>query len=119
VRQQRLGEAAGVGHKHERDGAEDGADEEVRTAAAEWTPSAVAHRADERLDDQAGQRRGEPETRDLFVGCAEVLVDRTHVRHLQPPAELDAEEPEVHVPEGGEGEGWFGVHGVAANTKEK
>ena len=36
---------------------------------------------------------------DLVRLRAELLVDGAHVRHLQPPAELDAEEPEAHVPD--------------------
>ena len=55
--------------------------------------------ADDRLHEQSGQRRREPEHRHLVRLRAELLVDGAHVRHLQPPAELDAEEPEAHIPD--------------------
>jgi len=51
------------------------------------------------LDEEAGEWRGQPEERDLVGAGAQVFVDGAHVRHLQAPAELDAEEPEAHVPD--------------------
>ncbi len=98
-------ERGGIGHEQEREGAENGADEEVRPAAAERAPGAVAHVADDGLDDEAGERRGEPEHGNLVRARAEVLVDGTHVGHLQTPAELDAEEAEAHVPDLPEAQG--------------
>jgi hypothetical protein len=59
----------------------------------------VAQVTDDRLDDEAGERRREPEHRDLISARAEVLVDGAHVRHLECPAELDAQKPEAHVPD--------------------
>jgi hypothetical protein len=62
-------------------------------------PGAVAQAPDHRLDEQAGERRGEPEPRDVVALGAEPLVDGRHVGELEPPAELDAQEAEVHVEE--------------------
>src|SRR5712692_990772 len=47
--------------------------------------------------------------RNLIGPGAQVFVDGTHVRHLQPPAKLDAEETEAHVPNLPERAWWF-VH---------
>ena len=82
---------------------QDGTDEKIRPAAPEARPGAVAVVADDRLHEQACDRRGEPEQRDVALTGAEILVDGAHVGHLQAPAELDAEEPETHVPDRGKG----------------
>ena len=87
------------GHEDESDGAEDRADQEVRAPAAERAPRPVAHVPDDRLDDQAGQRRCQPEDRNLVRLRAKVLVDGAHVGHLQRPAELNSEKSETHVPD--------------------
>ena len=51
-----------------------------------WTSSPVIGAASQRMG--------------IFDRCgAELVVDGAHVRHLQTPAELDAEEPETHVPD--------------------
>ena len=55
--------------------------------------------ADERLDDETGERGGEPQDGDLVGARAKILVNGAHVRHLQVPAELDSEEAEAHVPD--------------------
>ena len=47
-----------------REAGEDGAGQEVRPATAERAPGAVAEIADDRLHDQARERRGEPEDGD-------------------------------------------------------
>ena len=83
-------------------------DQEVGPPPPQPAPRAVAERADDRLHEQAGQRRREPEDRDAIGLRAERLVDGAHVPHLQAPAELDAEEPEAHVPDLPEGEAWSG-----------
>jgi hypothetical protein len=54
--------------------------------------------ADDGLHDQASQRRGQPKDGYLVRASAKIFVDGTHVRHLQPPAKLNAEESEAHVP---------------------
>ncbi len=59
----------------------------------------IAGLADNRLHQQAGQRSGQPEDRDLIGARAEIFVDGAHVGHLQAPAELDAEKTEAHVPD--------------------
>ena len=55
--------------------------------------------SDDGLHKQSGERRGEPENRNLIGMGAEVFVDGAHVGHLQAPAELDAEKAEAHVPD--------------------
>ena len=100
-----------VRHHHERGRGEQRADQEVRPAAAQAAPGAVAHVADDGLHDQPGERRGKPEDRQLVDGRAERLEDAAHVRVLQREAELDAEEAETHVPDLPETEsGLFLVH---------
>ena len=91
--------ADAVGHEEEHERTQDRAGEEVRAAAAEAAPGVVAGVADDGLDEQAGQRRGEPQNRNLVGARAQVLIDGAHVGHLQAPAELDAEEAEAHVPD--------------------
>ena len=51
-----------------------------------------------RLNQHAGERRGQPQDGNLVGPRAQVLIDGAHVRHLQAPAELDAQEAEAHVP---------------------
>ena len=92
-------EGRGVGHEEERGGAEQGPGQEVGAPSSQPAPGAVAHAADDGLDEQTGEGRGEPEHRDLVRGGAQVLVDGAHVRHLQAPPELDAQEAEAHVPD--------------------
>ena len=97
-------EGAGAGHKEEREGGEDGSDEEVGSAPAEdGVPGAVAEVADDGLDDEASDGGGEPEERESRFGSAEVFVDRAHVAHLEAPTELDPKEAERHIPDGKEG----------------
>ncbi|XWK65422.1 hypothetical protein RBB80_17055 [Tunturiibacter gelidiferens] len=92
-------EAGAVGHEEEHEGAEDGSDEKVGAAAAEWAPGVVAGVADDGLDEQAGEWGGEPQDGDLIGAGSEVLVDGTHVGHLEAPSELNAEEAEAHIPD--------------------
>ncbi len=94
-----------VRHDHQRRGREQRTDQEVRPATPEAAPGAVAEVADDRLHDQAGDRRGEPQDRQLVDRCAERLEDAAHVRVLQREAELDAQEPEAHVPDLPEAQG--------------
>ena len=97
-------EGAGAGHEEEREGGEDGSDEEVGSATAEdGVPGAIAEVADDGLDDEASDGGSEPEERESRFGSAEVFIDRAHVAHLEAPTELDAKEAERHVPDGEEG----------------
>src|SRR5690242_13954931 len=70
--------------------------------------------ADDRLHDQAGQRRGDPQHRDLFHRGAERLEDAADVGGLQREAELDAEKSETHVPDLPERQFGFAIHGGAS-----
>src|SRR5205085_11089159 len=94
----------------EGDAGEYRADEEVGAATTEPVPSAVAHRADDRLHDEACDGPREPEQRDIGLLRAEVGVDGAHVGELQAPAELYAEEPEAHVPDLPEAQTRFLTH---------
>ena len=92
-------------HQQQRQRRQHRAYQEIRPPAAQHRmPGAVAHRADDRLHDQSGQRSRQPQQRELALVRSEVFVDRRHVPHLQPPAELDAEKSEGHVPDLPEGE---------------
>jgi hypothetical protein len=67
---------------------------------------------DQRLDDQSRQRRGDPQRGDRIHARTEGLEDPADVGVLQREPELDAEEPETHVPELPERQRGFAVHGV-------
>ena len=71
----------------------------VRPAAPEPIPGAVGIVANDGLHDQPGQRRGDPQARDLVHLRAQGLEDAADVGVLQRESELDAEEPEAHVPD--------------------
>ena len=88
-----------VGHHEQRQRRQHGTDQEVRPAPAQRRPGAVGQVAHDRLDDQPGQRGGDPQQRDLVHLRAEGLEDPADVRVLQCEAELDAQEPEAHVPD--------------------
>src|ERR1051326_5994636 len=49
--------------------------------------------------DQSGQRRRQPQEGNLVGARSKKFIDGAHVRHLQSPAELDAEETETHIPD--------------------
>ena len=61
--------------------------------------------SDDGLDDESGERRSQPEDRNLVGAGAQVFVDGAHVGHLESPAKLNAEESEAHVPDLPEGFG--------------
>ena len=86
-------------HQDQRAGTENRAGQEIRTAAAQPAPGVVAGVADDGLHQQPGQRRRQPQDRDLVGARAQIFVDGAHVGHLQSPAKLNAEEPETHVPD--------------------
>jgi hypothetical protein len=69
-------------HQDERHRTQNRTGQKIGTAPAQRAPGAVAGVADDRLHDQACQRRGQPENRNLIGPCAQVFVDGTHVRHL-------------------------------------
>src|SRR3546814_9275661 len=57
--------------------------------------------ADDRLDEQPGQRRGDPQARQLLDILAQRLEDAAHIRILQREADLDAEKAEADIPQAG------------------
>jgi hypothetical protein len=90
----------GIRHQEQRERREHGAGKEERAAAAPGRmPGVVAQVADDRLHQQAGDRRGEPEQRQVVRLGAERREDPAGVRVLQRKAELDAEEAKTHVPQ--------------------
>ena len=99
-------------HQNQRSRTQNRTREKVRAAAAQAAPGPVAGVADDGLYEQSGQRRGEPENWNLIGSRPQVFVDGAHVRHLQSPAKLDAEETEAHVPDLPEGS-WRLVHGFS------
>lgn len=103
-----------AGHQNQRGGAKNRACEEIRTTAAEASPGAIAGVADDRLHEKSGDRRGQPEVRELIGTGAEVLIDGAHVGHLKSPAELNAEEAKAHVEQLDEVSlRFFLIHGIA------
>ena len=88
-----------IRHENQRQRTRQSAPQQIRPTAAEAAPGVIAHVADDWLDEQAGERRGEPEQRDLIRLGAKIFINGAHVRHLQAPAELDAEKAEAHVPD--------------------
>jgi hypothetical protein len=62
------------------------AGESERTATTQPGPHSVAGLADERLDDDAGNRRGEPQERELVGISAKAAINRTMLAicRLQP-----------------------------------
>ena len=70
------------------------------TAAPAGAPGPVADRADQRLDEQTGDRPGEVEDRELLGLGADQQEQRVHRRLGEAEAELDPEEPEVHHQQG-------------------
>jgi hypothetical protein len=87
---------------------------EVRfSSAPSVTPRPVAHRADERLDQEACDRSRQVQQRQLRGVGAEELVDRVYRRLLQAEAVLDAKEPEVHKQYGPEAQRRFALEILA------
>ena len=77
--------------------AADRPDQEERFASAPaWTPGPVGQRADQRLDEQTGDRSRQVQDRQIPRIGAEELIHRVHRGLLHAEAVLDAEEPEVH-----------------------
>src|SRR5208337_3122123 len=88
-----------------------------RATAAQSVPGAVAHVPDDGLHDQTGEGRRQPKDWDLVGAGAQVFVNGAHVRHLEAPAKLNAEEPKTHVPDLPETQPRLshGVHSRTAN----
>ena len=115
VRQQPVRQQAGIRHQDQRKRTQNRADQKVGPPPAERTPGAVAHRADDRLDDETGERRRQPEPGNLIIRRSQIFVDGAHVGHLQAPAELDAQKTKAHVPDFREGQGAQGFHGAGGS----
>lgn len=79
------------GVANEKHGQDDGsrAGDDERTAATETTPTAIAHEADERLNEEAGERTAEPYDASPSVRDSELLNVRRQKRKLKRPAELN------------------------------
>ncbi len=101
--QQRRGEQhRRIGHGEQRQRRQHRAGQEIGAAPAQTAPGPVRIMADDRLDEQPGQRGGDPQQREVVDALAQRLEDATHVRVLQREADLDAEEAEADVPQPGE-----------------
>src|SRR6185369_18059721 len=86
---------------------EDRTGKKIRTAMTKLVPGAIAHRADDGLNDQTSDWTSEPEIRKRAFLGVQVLVNRAHVGELQTPAKLNAEKSETHVPDLPEAQAWF------------
>ena len=71
-------------------------DEERLPPPPSRAPRPVRKRADQRLDEQPGDRPGQVEERQVVGVGAEIVVDRVHGGLLHAEAVLDPEEPQVH-----------------------
>ena len=72
---------------------------EIGPAPPEAAPGAIAVMADDRLDQQARQRRGDPQDGQAVDLGPQRLEDAAGVGVLQAEADLDAEEADAHVPD--------------------
>ena len=88
-----------VRHDQERQRREDRAHQKVGAAAAQRAPGSVAHMTDDRLDQKTRKRRSDPQDRQAFDVGAQGLENAAGVGVLQAKADLNAEEPETHVPD--------------------
>ena len=61
-------------------------------------PGFIAHIADDRLDQQAGNGSGNPEDGDLFNGSAEDLENTADIGILQGESKLDAKKAKTQIP---------------------
>ena len=96
-----------LGHHEQRQRGEYRTREEIRAATAEAGPGAVAVMADDRLDEQPGQRCRDPQIGEVVERSAERLEDPAHVGVLQREADLDAEKAEADIPQAGKALDWF------------
>ena len=86
-------------HQDECAGTKNRPRQKIRTTTSQARPGVIAGVADDRLYEQASERSRQPQNRNLIGARSEILVDGAHVGHLQPPAKLDAEKAEAHVPD--------------------
>ena len=73
------------------------AGEEIRTAPPETRPGSIRVVADQRLNDQTGDRPREANQRHVIERSAEILEDSRGVRLRQRETELDAESPQANA----------------------
>src|SRR5205085_12164697 len=64
-------------------------------------PGLVRQVADDRLDQQAGERRRDPQGREIVEARSQRLEDPAHVRILEREADLYAEKTEGDIPQPG------------------
>ena len=84
-------------HEEQPDAAHDRADQKIGGAPTPTRTGAVAHRSNDWLDDQARQRPGDTQPCKIGFFCTEITPDGGHIGLLQAKAELQPEEPEVHL----------------------
>jgi hypothetical protein len=71
----------------------------VRIDPSERPPGAVAPMPDQRLDEQPGDRRRDPQDRQLVELGTERLEDPAGAAVLQSPDDLHSEQAAAHVPD--------------------
>src|SRR6185295_11334047 len=87
-----------VWHEEKCDAGNNRADEKVWAAATQAVPCPIAHRTDDRLNQQTCYRACQPQVGYLVGLRAQIRIDAAHVGELQTPAELYTQEPKAHVP---------------------
>ena len=92
-------QTGGIGHPDQRRCCEQRADKEIGAATTEPAPGPVAIMADDRLNQQAGQGRSDPQQRQIIQAFAQRLEDAAHIGVLKGEADLDAEEAEADIPQ--------------------
>lgn len=96
-----FGEGAGVRDGEGRKDDEGGRDEDVLSAAEAAVGVLVGECADEGLDDESGERSGDPDERGGLLREAEGEEVRRAVRHLDRPRQLGAQYAHRQGVEGG------------------
>ena len=93
-------QAGSIGHVDHGCRCQDRADQEIGPPSPQPPPGLVAEMPDDRLDQQPGQGRGDPQDREIVDLGTEGLEDPADIAVLEGKADLDTEESDAHVPDG-------------------
>src|SRR3546814_7050111 len=88
-----------LGHRHQRERREDRTRKEIGSPPPQSSPGAVTVMADQRLDEQPGDRPRNPEDREIVDRRAQRLEDAADIGALEREPDLDAERSEEHTSE--------------------
>ena len=88
-----------VGHEEQCDRRDDGTSEDVGDSAAQPGPGSVGEDADDGLDDQSGQRCGQPEIAQVAQVRAQRLQNARRIGVLERVSDLYAQESEAEIPD--------------------